>query len=307
MGRLVGPASREPTHLPARLLIGRSAACGLRLAGDAVSQEHAVAWWEDGSWWIRDLASRNGTRVDGTTLRAGESRQLERGSVIEVGDASQRWILDGDGPPEARAVTLDGTLARDASRGLLGLPDEASPLVVIHRRWDGRWIAEEDGGSRRVDDLEVVTVDGRSWRLHLPEPIQPTLGAADAALRLPDVSLAFHVSAHEEHVDVTVANPRTEVTLPSRVHLHALLVLARARLDDARCPEEERGWLDRERLCAMLALDRLGLNIQIHRARRQFAEAGVENVGALVERRPGASELRLGVAVLSVGPSISPI
>jgi hypothetical protein len=284
------------------MVLGRSAACQLRLAGDAVSQEHAVIWWEDGGWWIRDLASRNGTRVDGGALPPGDARALVPGSVIEVGEARQAWTLESDAPPAARAVPLDGSPAVEADHGLLALPDEAMPLLVIHHRWDGQWIAEEEGSSHRVTDLEVVTVAGRAWRLQLPESVHPTLSVGPTTLRLPHVHLAFRVSANEEHVEVTVDNGNALANLPARAHLYMLLVLARARLEDAAVAEAERGWIDRERLCTMLAVDRIALNIQVHRARRQFADAGIENVGALVERRPGSSELRLGVADLSVEP-----
>jgi len=50
----------------------------------------------------------------------------------------------------------------------------------------------------------------------------------------------------------------------------------------------------------MLGLEPNVLNVQIFRARKQLAAAGFEDAAQLVERRPGARQLRLGTGRLRV-------
>ena len=50
--------------------IGRLKSCGLVLRQDTVSRNHCFLWHEKDAWWVRDLDSTNGTRVDGKRLKA---------------------------------------------------------------------------------------------------------------------------------------------------------------------------------------------------------------------------------------------
>jgi len=54
------------------------------------------------------------------------------------------------------------------------------------------------------------------------------------------------------------------------------VTLARAPLAVAGVPERERGWLERDELCRMLATDELRLNVEVCRARKQFAALGIQ-------------------------------
>ena len=50
----------------------------------------------------------------------------------------------------------------------------------------------------------------------------------------------------------------------------------------------------------MLRLPRSQVNLQVFRARKQLAEAGVGNAAALVERRQGSQQLRFGIDAIEV-------
>ena len=59
------------------LLIGRHYACDIVLTDPSVSRQHARLVFRDGGWVLQDLASTNGTTVNGTsvgrcTLRPGD-------------------------------------------------------------------------------------------------------------------------------------------------------------------------------------------------------------------------------------------
>lgn len=66
-----------------RMVIGRSPRVEIVLEDDAVSRRHAELERDaDGSWWVTDLGSINGTRVDGQRLT--ERHRLAIGDRIEI-------------------------------------------------------------------------------------------------------------------------------------------------------------------------------------------------------------------------------
>ncbi|MEO1336418.1 MAG: FHA domain-containing protein, partial [Myxococcota bacterium] len=65
VARLRRIKSGETLVLAAQCLVGRSAACQIRLDDRYVSSEHAKLVWTGSKWQVRDLGSRNGTFVDG--------------------------------------------------------------------------------------------------------------------------------------------------------------------------------------------------------------------------------------------------
>ncbi len=77
---------RPGTRLPLEpvTVIGRHPACTIRLDDSYISTEHAQLTWEHGRWWITDLKSTNGTRVNGQPVTAPTG--LRYGDVIELGD-----------------------------------------------------------------------------------------------------------------------------------------------------------------------------------------------------------------------------
>jgi pSer/pThr/pTyr-binding forkhead associated (FHA) protein len=63
------------TFAKAEVTLGRDPASDLPLDDEAVSARHAVMTYHHGQWWIEDLGSRNGTRlntqlVEGATVLA---------------------------------------------------------------------------------------------------------------------------------------------------------------------------------------------------------------------------------------------
>jgi hypothetical protein len=65
-----------------RAVLGRSRDCEVRLGDANVSRKHAELRHEDGTWWIVDLGSTNGTLLNGQ--RASRER-LRAGDRIELG------------------------------------------------------------------------------------------------------------------------------------------------------------------------------------------------------------------------------
>jgi FHA domain/Domain of unknown function (DUF1707) len=68
--------------------LGRSRDCDCVLAEPSVSRRHAELRREGGRWLIRDLGSRNGTRVNG--VRILDEAEVGPGDRVSFGDARFR-------------------------------------------------------------------------------------------------------------------------------------------------------------------------------------------------------------------------
>jgi hypothetical protein len=78
-----GAAKPRAMYLATNTVIGRAAECDLRLDDTFVSQEHARIFAKDGSWYVEDLGSTNGTFVNEQRLAA--PAMLTTGDRIRVG------------------------------------------------------------------------------------------------------------------------------------------------------------------------------------------------------------------------------
>ncbi|MFO0724302.1 MAG: FHA domain-containing protein [Myxococcota bacterium] len=287
MARLRKLGSEEEWPLPSRLLIGRSGSCGLRLASAVASGEHATISWTGDHWEIRDLGSRNGTLVDRTRLEPGRPIRLSQGARLMFGAPDETWEVVDEDPPGATAVELSGARLESAKGGLLALPSEADPRVSIYKDAGGAWVVEgPEGEVRPVRDQEVISLDGRSWRLHLPLEAEGT-PMIEPGPTLANIRFRFGVSKNEELVDIVIQHGNRSIPLEAREHGYVLLTLARARRADSELSVGERGWLDRDELLRMLSLDSNGLNVAIHRARQQLLAVGIEGAQGIVEVRRG--------------------
>jgi hypothetical protein len=50
-----------------------------------VSRRHARLLWQDGSWWLDDLNSANGTQLNDQRVTPGQPVSLNHGDVIQLG------------------------------------------------------------------------------------------------------------------------------------------------------------------------------------------------------------------------------
>jgi S-DNA-T family DNA segregation ATPase FtsK/SpoIIIE len=106
--RVVGGPDAGVVHLlaPGSVLLGRAG--GLRLVDDAVSREHCrLTVTHDGAC-VEDLASTNGTWVDGDRINAPTA--LRSGGLLRVGDTTLQLVPPAE-PTVPVAATGDGLLA----------------------------------------------------------------------------------------------------------------------------------------------------------------------------------------------------
>ena len=88
--RSPGRTPRVGERLPLRAAnaIGRDAGNDIALQDEAASARHATLEAEDGSWWIEDLGSTNGTLVNGVRIEKRE--RLRPGDEIGIGRVLMR-------------------------------------------------------------------------------------------------------------------------------------------------------------------------------------------------------------------------
>jgi hypothetical protein len=81
--------------------IGRDEACELRIDDPLISRRHAEVRFDHGRWWVVDLQSRNGTRLDGQLV---ERAPLSSICSVQLYDAAPELALEVGGPSAALTV-----------------------------------------------------------------------------------------------------------------------------------------------------------------------------------------------------------
>jgi hypothetical protein len=305
MAVIIHVLSGRRVELNGRVLVGRLASVAsairrsqaftpLRLTSQGVSTEHASIDWDGNAWILRDLHSRNGTRINGTLLARREWR-LVVGDEIIFGDPSEQWRWVEGSAPVPFAVDANGQVVR-ASGCLLLLPDDASPVASVSVR-DGRWLLDMDGEEREVHDGERVTIS--TFEFDLALPTLDAHGLRTQTIRaghtIAAAKLSFSVSRDEEHVGLKVTSGDTTHTLGARSFHYLLLTLARARRADqlAGVPVNTSGWVYADDLARRLGSSIEKVNVDIYRARQLAARLNVfVDADNIVERRPG--QVRIG-------------
>ncbi|MFE8034350.1 transglycosylase SLT domain-containing protein [Thiohalocapsa marina] len=137
-----GQGARRAQTFTAPVVIGRGQDCGLRIAHAMVSRHHLALSPEDGTWWIRDLQSSNGTLVGG--------RVIDRMPV--TGETTVQLGADGPvlhlSPPAAPRETRRTVSLEDISKHYF---DRQSPDAAgEHTRMIRRAYREQRLKQRRV-------------------------------------------------------------------------------------------------------------------------------------------------------------
>jgi hypothetical protein len=304
MGRLRHVHTCDEVVLAPRHLVGRGPACQLRLDEPKLSNVHAELIWDGGGWQLRDLGSRNGTFVAGARIEPGQLIALEPGVELAFAGSSACYRLVDATPPRLLAIADDGEL-RIAEGETLFIPDDDEPELTVYCDHEGRWWVESSMDTRRVDEREGLLAGGRKWRIHLPTPL-PDTRTVEGELRLSGVELRFRVSRDEEHVELSLHAGSSVHRVEPRAHLVLLSTLARLRLADHErgdLPASECGWVHRDDLAKMLAIEPTLANLWIHRARRQLDALGVRESALLIERRSAGTQVRIGLDRIAVEKS----
>lgn len=87
------------------VFIGRDRGMDIRLDDSSISREHAVLFFYENRFYIRDLKSTNGTLVNGKRI---EQCALNYKDVIQLGRCALRFFIEQAGKTEDREQKTDG-------------------------------------------------------------------------------------------------------------------------------------------------------------------------------------------------------
>ncbi len=152
---------RLTAALPA--VIGRASDCAVTIRSHQASRRHAEIRWHDSGWWIRDLGSRNGTRVGGRHLHgsgADAAAPLAECDLIEIAGFQMLFTgrLDNalqaappsdssTGPASDDQLTLDGIdLAGNGATQVAQRLGASRYLPHADGHWTGAPTAVSSGG-----------------------------------------------------------------------------------------------------------------------------------------------------------------
>lgn len=82
-----------------------------------VSRRHALLQWQEGTWFVRDLNSRNGTYLDQSKLIAQQLVPVRADSILCFGQSCVRMVLDNQSALRQQEFLPSATLLATASYG----------------------------------------------------------------------------------------------------------------------------------------------------------------------------------------------
>lgn len=312
---VIGQTTMSPTiSLSARpLLVGRAPECDVVLSHPSISRRHATLWVHDGVIHIEDLASRNGTYVEGVrvagqaTVQAGHTIRLGHHDALRVHHRKDASVprepilaLEDRSSGYQHVLGPDPLLIGSAADAGLRLPDGPARLAVVVRQGTEVWLG-------RDDDMEELSTDA---------PF--TIAGHELVLRLlrasPDDTLYEEHTPwpYEVHADLNApGGPLTSVHDPgSKLHVEVnaenravlLYLLARKWCEDAAngVSEHQRGWADDESV-AVGVWGKDGplkqLKVLLCRVRQELREGGLDPW--FLEKRRGALRIRVAKATVA--------
>lgn len=134
LGKLtpVGGGTPIPLLIP-KIIVGRSKSSDIVLRVATVSSRHCSLEWEDGYWFVEDLGSSNGIRVNGEKV---ERRILMPGDKLAV--SKRRFVIDytpvGE-PPRDMSVISKSLLEKAGLQNAMD-SDEAPTWITSHEVHD---------------------------------------------------------------------------------------------------------------------------------------------------------------------------
>ena len=147
---LVGRSAGQEIAVPGpSFLIGRSDECRLRPKSEFISRRHCEIVLEDSRAVIRDLGSRTGTFVNGTTIPPKRSLELQSGDTVKVG-------------PLEFSVLIKHGLDRKKKPKVEGLDDVAARTAGGRDEIDvSQWLTPDDADDVSLGDT-LMAVPGQT-------------------------------------------------------------------------------------------------------------------------------------------------
>ncbi len=152
------------------IVLGRDAKCQVVLAEQAVSRNHARISRDGSLYFLEDLGSAFGTRINGQALPKGEKRLLRNGDVIAIAqfDVTFDRVTEARGKGGESSEQVARKVVKDVMRGLAG-GRENPYLRVMNGPKEGQRIELPDASELvvgRDDSADLVFEDDLMSRRH---------------------------------------------------------------------------------------------------------------------------------------------
>jgi len=158
---LVHLGGRRPRRVAVtrdRYVVGRQQGCELRLSAASVSKRHAVFFERNGRFYLQDLASTNGTIVNGRMIRDDQT-VLAAGDRVQVGPAAFVVELDESACEATRRPLGSPLIAEPDPAAVLepSPPEQGGPTLTLPVNLPGSQGMWEHFVYDKVQDLLVIT------------------------------------------------------------------------------------------------------------------------------------------------------
>ncbi|ACA86143.1 FHA domain-containing protein [Shewanella woodyi] len=313
MAYIIDPNSNSKVYLYAHHSFGRLAySVNTLISHSDISKIHAIIEWSDGIWTIRDI-STNGCWLNKIKLFSNKRYPLKAGDKINFASLEhQEYCLENTDAPADLLIPYavpgeDNQHLNDAItlEEYNLLPHSNPELAIFHDpkmdNWKVSSIDSETDDNCILAEGQIIEFQKQKWQLHLSHLEPLTQALQDSRLTLEDITFDFYLSLDEEVSQLKVHTPESILDLHVRSHHYLTLNLARYRSLSAEqgLDESEQGWVYAEQLVKDLGIEIRHLNIQIHRARKQFSDSvNVNDAEYIIQRQAG--KVRFGSANFNI-------
>jgi len=167
--------------------VGRHPDNQIQFSDDGLSRKHCLFEKRPDGWWVQDLGSRNGTKLNGVRVT---NAALTPGDVVRVGNLEIRFMAPESASPKAgRGASSRISATVDASEAE-GLGYEAS----IRRVCDAAL-------SKQFGESEIALIDARGTVLHAASRSDDAVPAESVRLMRLLLLACFRSRASDLHVE----------------------------------------------------------------------------------------------------------
>ena len=259
-----------------------------------ITRIHAIIEWVEPNWYIRDL-SKNGIWLNGKKLEKQSKSQLALHDKISFSEINKvSYQLTSIEPPKDLLLPVDNSSldAIELERYHF-LPNNQDPKIIVYfdpHKYTWCYEDTDDHQLMTLEDGDTITVEAQQWQLFKAEMASQENTIDLNPFPSDDIQFIFSLSLDEEQTELKVKHNGKLLDLDVRSHHYLTVLLARYKLADIKNKFEfdVQGWVQVKKLARDLGINECHVNIQIHRARKQFIES-LTNVSAdlLIERKRG--------------------
>lgn len=153
------------------ITLGRDTTCQVVLAQQAVSRTHARISRDGHLFFVEDLGSSYGTKINGKALPKGEKRLLKNGDVIAIAQFDVTFDRITEVPKASENATgfVGRQLVKDVMKGLTNGGGESAYLRVMSGPKEGQRIPIQDAQELivgRDEEADIVLKDDLVSRKH---------------------------------------------------------------------------------------------------------------------------------------------